>query len=449
MPANIGIISLGCAKNLIDTETMVGLLEEKGHVICGDETQMPYQDLIIINTCAFINAAKEESIEKIFEAVGYREENPDLKVLVAGCLAQRYVNDLKDELEEADGFLGTTRIQNVVEAVEDILSGKGQVIMVGDKDDNIPENLPKRQLTPEYQSYLKISEGCDNFCTYCVIPKIRGRHRSRSVEAVVQEAACMVGRGVQEIVLVGQDLTQYGTDTGTNLTSLLKAICAIDGDFKIRLLYCYPGGITDELIDLIATEDKILKYIDIPIQHVADPVLKRMGRRETGDDIRRVIGTLRQRVPGICVRSSVIVGFPGETAADFAELKEFVKAGYIDRLGVFQYSREENTPAYSLPDQVAARDKRSRLDQLMRAQQKVSKAKNQALLWSVQEVLVEEVDNVNHEAVGRTYRDAPDVDGTVMFRTVRDLQPGDVTMVRIMGAMEYDLTGVEELESAE
>ncbi len=448
MITNIGLISLGCAKNLTDTETMIGLLEDRGYTVHGEGSNMSKMDAILINTCGFINDAKEESISQIFDAVSLREENKDLKIIVAGCLVQRYADELFEEITEVDGFLGTTGYHHIIDMIKAIDRGEGRQKAVFDINDDVPDGLPRRRITPSHYAYLKISDGCSNACTYCIIPKIRGRHRSRSQEEILKEATALIQEGANELILVGQDLTQYGVEDGgggRNLPELLQNLCALEGDFKIRLIYCYPHGISDELIQTIKREEKILKYIDIPIQHISSTVLKRMGRKGLKTDVRAVILKLKKEIPEICIRSTVIVGFPGETSEEFAELKEFVKEGHIDRLGVFRYSKEDGTPAHDMIPQVSSSDKRSRLDQIMRAQQKVSLKLNKTFINALMDVTVEEVDPINHEAVGRTYRDMPQIDGTVLFRYFSNLKPGDRTKVRIYGALEYDLTGVEEI----
>ena len=437
---NIFFVSLGCDKNLADSEEMLGLLTAGGHEITDDETQA---DAIVINTCCFIKDAKEESVETILEMAEYKKTGSCHALVVTGCMAQRYQKEIIQEVPEVDAVLGTTSYGDIVKALEEAVAGNHFEEF---RDiDYLPDTGSKRVLTTGgHFGYLKIAEGCDKHCTYCIIPKLRGRFRSVPMERLVAQAEDMAEQGVKELILVAQETTVYGKDLygKKSLHILLKKLCEIRGIRWIRVLYCYPEEIYDELIETIRDEKKICHYLDIPIQHASDRILKRMGRRTSKQELIDIIGKLRKEIPDIVLRTTLITGFPGETEEDHEELKEFVDEMEFDRLGVFTYSPEENTPAAEMADQVPEEVKEERRDELMELQQEISYDRGQDRIG--QELLVMIEGKVADESayIGRTYGDAPKVDGYIFVQTGELLMTGDFAKVRVTGALEYDLIGV-------
>ena len=433
-------ISLGCDKNLADSEEMLGLLTARGHEIVDDETQA---DAIVINTCCFIKDAKEESVETILEMAEYKKTGSCHALVVTGCMAQRYQKEIIEEVPEVDAVLGTTSYGDIVKALEEAVAGNHFEEF---RDiDYLPDTGSKRVLTTGgHFGYLKIAEGCDKHCTYCIIPKLRGKFRSVPMERLIAQAEDMAEQGVKELILVAQETTVYGKDLygKKSLHILLKKLCEIKGIRWIRVLYCYPEEIYDELIETIRDEKKICHYLDIPIQHASDRILKRMGRRTSKQELIDIVGKLRKEIPDIVLRTTLITGFPGETEEDHEELKEFVDEMEFDRLGVFTYSPEENTPAAEMADQVPEVVKEERRDELMELQQEISYDKGQDRIG--QEFLVMIEGKVADESayIGRTYGDAPKVDGYIFVQTGELLMTGDFAKVRVTGALEYDLIGV-------
>ena len=433
-------ISLGCDKNLADSEEMLGLLTAGGHEITDDETQA---DAIVINTCCFIKDAKEESVETILEMAEYKKTGSCHALIVTGCMAQRYQKEIIEEVPEVDAVLGTTSYGDIVKALEEAVAGNHFEEF---RDiDYLPDTGSKRVLTTGgHFGYLKIAEGCDKHCTYCIIPKLRGKFRSVPMERLIAQAEDMAEQGVKELILVAQETTVYGKDLygKKSLHILLKKLCEIRGIRWIRILYCYPEEIYDELIETIRDEKKICHYLDIPIQHASDRILKRMGRSTSKQELIDIVGKLRKEIPDIVLRTTLITGFPGETEEDHEELKEFVDEMEFDRLGVFTYSPEENTPAAEMADQVSEEVKEERRDELMELQQEISYDRGQDRIG--QELLVMIEGKVADESayIGRTYGDAPKVDGYIFVQTGELLMTGDFAKVRVTGALEYDLIGV-------
>lgn len=431
-------ISLGCDKNLVDSEMMMGLLHDRGYEFTDNEEEA---DIIVINTCGFINDAKEESINTILEMAKYKENN--LKALiVAGCLVERYKNEILQELPEIDAIVGTTAFDKICDVVDDVLA---------DKKHNELESINKMCrpdvkriiTTGGYYSYLKIAEGCDKHCTYCSIPMIRGAYRSVPMDELVKEAEYLADNGVKELIIVAQEITVYGKDLygEKKLPELLHRLCKIPGIQWIRLLYCYPEEITDELIETIRTEKKICHYIDMPIQHASDKILKAMGRRTNNAELRNIISKFRKEIPDICLRTTLITGFPGETEEDHQILLDFIDEMEFDRLGVFTYSPEEDTKAASLDNQVDEEVKLCRKDDIMELQQEISMDKSERLVGKEIEVIIEGKASDEDVYVGRSYMDAPSVDGYVFINSEEELMSGDFAKVRIVKAMEYDLIG--------
>ncbi|HMM21636.1 MAG TPA: 30S ribosomal protein S12 methylthiotransferase RimO [Selenomonadales bacterium] len=434
-----GFISLGCAKNLVDTEVMLGMLAEGGVAITGNPAEA---DILIVNTCSFIETAKEESIATILQSAEYKTGGKCRGLVVAGCLGQRYQQELLDELPEVDAVIGTGAWHRINEAIQSILAGQ-RVLLIGDTDTIYDETMPRILTTPPFSSYVKVAEGCSNCCSYCVIPQVRGKFRSRPIESVVAEVETLIARGAREINLIAQDTTSYGQDLygQPRLTHLLRELVKLDGDIWIRLLYCYPGQFSDELIELMAREPKICKYVDLPLQHAHDDILKAMNRRDSQQDVARLLAKIRAAIPGVAIRTTFIVGFPGETAEHFAALEAFVAEQKFDHVGVFTYSREEDTVAASLADQIPEEVKQERYHNLMALQAKISEERNISLEGQSLEVLVEGLgENDQGElAIGRSYREAPDVDGRVYIENPAGVEPGDIVAVRILQGFAYDL----------
>lgn len=436
---NILFISLGCDKNLVDTEYMLGLLDSKGHAMVDDEETA---DVIVINTCCFINDAKEESIQYILEMAELRKANKIKALLVTGCLAERYKEEVLHEIPEVDALLGTTSYDKILEVLDEVLAGK-QVTKVADLN-TLPEVKAKRLVTTGgHFAYLKIAEGCDKHCTYCIIPKVRGEYRSVPMEQLIEEAKELAEQGVQELILVAQETTLYGKDIygEKRLPQLLRELCKITALRWIRILYCYPEEITTELIKTIQEEPKICNYLDLPIQHASDAILKKMGRRTSKQQLKDTIQKLRTEIPDIALRTTLITGFPGETSAQHEELMEFVDEMEFDRLGVFTYSPEEDTPAALMEDQIEEEVKKERQSELMELQQDIAfdtaqNMKSRELLVMVEGKVADE-----NAYVGRTYKDAPNIDGLIFIQTAEELLSGDFVKVRVTGCLEYDLIG--------
>lgn len=432
-------ISLGCDKNLVDTEVMLGLLASRGYEMTDDETQA---DVIVINTCCFIHDAKEESIQNILEMAEYKKRGTVKALIVTGCLAQRYRQEIIDEIPEVDEVLGTTAYDKILDAVDAALRGEHEVML--SELDALPLSDTRRLVTTGgHFAYLKIAEGCDKHCTYCIIPKIRGNFRSIPMDRLVREAQELADQGVKELILVAQETTLYGKDLygEKSLHILLKKLCEISGLRWIRILYCYPEEITDELIQVIKEEPKICNYLDLPIQHANDKILGRMGRRTSKQELVDIIGKLRSEIPDICLRTTLITGFPGETQEQHEELMEFVDEMEFDRLGVFTYSPEEDTPAAEMPDQIDEEVKLDRQAELMELQQEIAFDNAQDMVGREVLVMIEGKVADENAYVGRTYRDAPNVDGLIFINTDEELLSGDFARVRVTGAVDYDLIG--------
>ena len=432
-------ISLGCDKNLVDTEVMLGLLASRGYEMTDDETQA---DVIVINTCCFIHDAKEESIQNILEMAEYKKQGKIKALIVTGCLAQRYRQEIIDEIPEVDEVLGTTAYDKILDAVDAALEGKHSV-MLSDLD-ALPLPDTKRLVTTGgHFAYLKIAEGCDKHCTYCIIPKIRGNFRSVPMEHLLKEAQELADQGVKELILVAQETTLYGKDLygEKSLHILLKKLCKISGIRWIRILYCYPEEITDELIQVMKEEPKICHYLDLPIQHANDTILGRMGRRTSKQELVDIIGKLRSEIPDICLRTTLITGFPGETEEQHKELMGFVDEIEFDRLGVFTYSPEEDTPAAEMPGQIDEEVKLDRQAELMELQQEIAFDNAQDMVGREVLVMIEGKVADENAYVGRTYRDAPNVDGLIFINTDEELLSGDFARVKVTGAIDYDLIG--------
>lgn len=436
----IMFVSLGCDKNLVDTEMMLGMLADAGMEFTDDESQA---DIIVVNTCCFIGDAKEESIQTLIQ-MGQQKEIGRCKALIAtGCLAQRYHTEIEEQIPEVDVILGTMAIDRIVDAVNQILADKSHKEFLCDI--NAKPVAGKRQIvtTGGHYAYLKIAEGCDKHCSYCIIPKVRGKYRSIEMETLISQAKALVEGGVKEIILVAQETTLYGMDLygAKRLPELLHKLCEIAGLYWVRILYCYPEEITDELIDTIANESKVCHYLDIPIQHGADTILKRMGRRTSADELREIIAKLRARIPDICLRTTLITGFPGETQEDHEELMAFVDEMEFDRLGVFTYSQEEDTPAAIFDDQIDEAVKEDRQADIMELQQEIAFEKAEAMVGKEVLAIIEGKVADENAYVGRTYKDAPNVDGMIFIQADAELMTGDFVKARITGSYEYDLIG--------
>ena len=431
-PYKIGMISLGCPKNQVDAEQMLGVLSDSGFEVTPDQTEA---DVIVVNTCGFIESAKDESIEAILDAAKMKKGGKCRALIVAGCLAQRYRDELRKELPEADAIIGTAEIARIGEICDLALGGGAPVTQVSAP--KLVFGLPRVSTTPRHYRYLKIAEGCSNRCSYCAIPIIRGNFLSRPAASIIDEARRLADDGAKELVLLAQDSTGY-RDGSTDLPVLLKKLTRVRGVQWVRLMYAYPGRISDELMAVMAEEEKVCKYLDIPVQHIDDAVLAAMNRKGTSQDIRRTIEKLRKRVPGIALRTSLITGFPGETDAAFKRLLAFVREGSFEHLGVFTYSPEEGTPAALLQKQIAAEVAQERLDLIMKAQAKISLKKNKALVGSTAVVLVDGMED--DVLFGRTQSQAPEIDG-VVYLSETEVLPGEFVEVTITDATEYDLVG--------
>ena len=437
---NIYFISLGCDKNLVDSENMLGILHENGYKITNTEQDA---DIIIVNTCCFINDAKQESINTILEMAEYKKSKSAKVLIVAGCLAERYKEEIMSEIPEVDALLGTTSFSDILIAIENSLKGTKHVEF--EDLDKLPKSNSKRMLTSgAFSTYLKIAEGCDKHCTYCIIPKVRGNYRSVAMEKLVSEAQYLAEQGVKELILVAQETTLYGVDLygEKSLPKLLKKLCAIVGIEWIRILYCYPEEITDDLIEVMKQEPKICRYLDLPIQHASDRILKLMGRRTSRQDLIDIITKLRKNLPDIALRTTLITGFPTESDEEHQELLEFVKQMQFDRLGVFTYSKEDNTPAAQLKPQILSKVKKQRQKDIMKLQQSIVFEKTSNLKGNVYQALVEgKIAEEENVYIARTYMDAPQVDGFIFIRSERELISGEMVKTYVTGAKGYDLIG--------
>lgn len=435
----IMFVSLGCDKNLVDTEMMLGMLSEKGYSFTDDENEA---DIAVVNTCCFIGDAKEESINQLL-ALGQKKTTGNLKGLIAtGCLAQRYAKEIREDIPEVDVIVGTNAIDQIVQAIEDVNLHKKTDLL---RDINeVPVFGKKRIVTAGgYYAYLKIAEGCDKHCTYCIIPKVRGNYRSVPMDTLIEEAKALAKQGIKELILVAQETTLYGVDLygEKKLPELLTKLCEIPGLYWIRILYCYPEEITDQLIQVIKNEKKICHYLDIPIQHASDTILRKMGRKTSNSDLRNIIGTIRKEIPDICLRTTLIAGFPGETQEDHEQVMEFIDEMQFDRLGVFTYSPEENTPAAEFPDQIEDSQKEVWQGELMELQQEIAFDKAADMIGWEGYVMIEGKVADENVFVGRTYKDAPNVDGLVFVSSDEEFMSGDFVKIKVTGSYEYDLIG--------
>ncbi len=437
------IISLGCARNLVDSEVMAGLLNQSNYELVAEPEQA---DVVLVNTCGFIGAAKEESIDTILGVARLKEDGKVKTLVVSGCLSQRYPSELAAELPEVDLFIGTGEVPRVAQILREHEANTGRRQYVGVPSYIYDHATPRLRSTPAYTAFVKVSEGCDHKCAFCIIPQMRGPHRSRSIDSIVAEAFQLTENGVKEINLIAQDLTAYGRDRkdGTTLEGLLRELSNVPKLYWLRLLYAYPNFLDDSLLELIRDRDKICKYIDIPFQHISKSVLQRMRRGKSGSAVRAAVQKLRKTIPGLTLRTSLIVGFPGETEADFGELLDFVEETQFERLGVFKYSAEEGTAAARMGEEVCEEEKERRWQEIMDLQSNISRKKNEALIGSIQRVMIDAV-ALNSRVTGRTQGHAPEVDGAVHVehKNLRQgrvpVQPGDMIDVRITGALDYDL----------
>ena len=435
-----GFISLGCAKNLVDTEVMLGILRDNNIGFTPDPAEA---EILIVNTCSFIKSAKEESITTVLNMAEYKTNGKCRSLIIAGCLGQRYKQELLDEIPEADAIVGTGAWQRIMEAVNETLKGN-RVVLAGESEIIYDEKTSRITTTPEYSAYVKIAEGCNNHCAFCAIPMVRGKYRSRTVEDIKREIEHLTERGVKEINLIAQDTTNYGHDLygKPSLAKLLKEVVKVDKLKWVRILYCYPKFFTDDLIDVIAKEEKICKYVDLPLQHAHNAVLKHMNRPDTSEDVEILLKKIRERIPNVTIRSTFIVGFPGETDSQYQTLRNFVEQQHFDKVGVFTYSREEDTPAYDMPNQISEDIMQERYHDLMSLQCKISEEMNQALEGQIIDVLIEGRDEEQESvAYGRSYREAPEVDGQIYVECDTDSKPGDMIKVRIVQGFTYDVVG--------
>lgn len=433
------LVSLGCDKNLVDSEMMLGMLSEKNYSFTDDENEA---DIVVVNTCCFIHDAKEESINTILEMAELKKEGNVKALIVAGCLGQRYYEEMQQEIPEVDAIIGTAAIDKIVETIEQVLKGKGENYLT---DINAEPVHGKKRIvtTGGHFAYLKIAEGCDKHCSYCIIPKVRGNFRSIPIEVLVKEAAELAENGVKELILVAQETTLYGQDLygKKSLAKLLHELGKINNLVWIRILYCYPEEIDEELIQAIKEEKKVCHYLDLPIQHASDDILKRMGRRTNQQELRNIISKLRKEIPDICLRTTLITGFPGETQENHQELLEFVDEMEFDRLGVFTYSQEEDTPAANMPNQIDESLKEERQSELMELQQAIAFEKAEEMIGKTVLAMVEGKIADEDAYIARTYKDAPNVDGYIFIHTEETLMTGDYVQVKVTGSNDYDLIG--------
>jgi ribosomal protein S12 methylthiotransferase len=438
MTERVKVVTLGCEKNLVDSEIMSGLIDERGYELVDNKEEAT---VIIVNTCGFIDAAKEESINTILDLAELKQTANLKALIVSGCLTQRYKEQLLEEMPEIDGIVGTGDFHNINGIIDEALAGK-KPIMVGNPVFSYEQILPRKVSTPRYSAFVKIAEGCDNACTFCSIPIMRGKFRSRSIESIVAEVTQLAKQGVREVSLIAQDSTNYGTDLYENfmLPTLLQKVSEVDGVNWVRLHYAYPGFFTDELIEMMASNPKICKYIDMPLQHSEDSILRRMRRPGRQKDVRELLAKIRKHIPDVAIRTSIIVGFPGETSEDFENLKSFIQEMKFDRLGVFTYSQEEDTPAALLPNQISDEEKEYRANTLMEVQREVAKELNGKRIGHIIDVLVERYDGRNDIYIGRSQYDAPEIDGEVFIANAT-ATIGEVIPVKITHSFEYDLSG--------
>lgn len=439
MSYKVGMVSLGCSKNQVDGEMLLATVQQAGYTLCNSEEEA---DVIIVNTCGFIESAKKESIDEILQLARRKEAGKLKAIVVTGCLAERYQAEIRKELPEVDAVLGIGANKDIVFALKEVLEGRKKELFASKYD--LALSGDRVLSTPKFYAYLKISDGCDNCCTYCAIPLIRGRFRSRTMEDIVAEAKQLVANGVKELIVIAQDTTRYGEDIYGKLMlpELLRRLCKIEGVHWIRLLYCYPNRITDELIDVIATEDKILKYIDLPLQHAVGRVLSEMNRGEDTESLTALIQKMRDRIPDMVIRTTFIAGFPGETEDEFNQMAEFSRNIRFDRMGCFAYSQEEDTPAALMPDQIDEDVKQHRAQIMMEEQMDIMQQLGQQRIGTVMEILVEGYDEYSGCYYGRSYADSPDIDGKVLFTAVNIVPVvGDFVDVRITDCVNCDLMG--------
>ena len=442
----IGVVSLGCPKNLVDSETMLGLIHEENYEITNDPSEA---EIIIVNTCGFIESAKEESINTILQMAEYKKSGSCKYIIVTGCLSQRYAEELFNELPEADAIAGVEVYDEIGSIIKRVMNGERFIMLERSKPDVIYTNketfLPRILTTPSYTAYLKIAEGCDNCCSYCAIPKIRGPYRSKPMEQVLKEAKTLAANGVKELIVVAQDTTRYGEDLPGGkllLADLLKELNKIESLKWIRVMYCYPNNFTDELIETFASLDKVCKYVDLPLQHASNRLLASMNRYDTREEVETLLAKLRKRIPGIVIRTTFIVGFPGETDADFEELKEFVEQQRFENAGVFAYSQEEGTVAGAMPNQIPDEIKQERYHELMALQAQISEEIHKDTEGQTLEVLVEGIEEDGSGLhYGRSYREAPDIDGLVFIENPGDIKPGCFVKVNILQGFTYESVG--------
>lgn len=443
MNAKISFVSLGCDKNLIDSEIMLGLIDEDGYTITYDDSEA---DIIIINSCGFIMDANQEAIDKVLEMADYKKEGHCKALIVTGCMAQRYKDEIFEALPEVDAVVGTGDFESIGDVIKRLLEGEKQVKLVTNKEHLLnPDNSYKRIITTTGGfSYLKIAEGCDNHCTYCTIPSLRGHYRSRTIDSLVKEAEILASKGVRELILIAQDTSLYGSDIygKKSLPELLRKLSQIEDIKWLRILYCYPENITDELIDEMASNPKVLHYLDMPIQHSEDRILKLMGRRSTNAGLKKIIGKMREKMPDMCIRTTLITGFPSETQEEFKAQCDFIKEIKFDRLGVFTYSPEDGTPAARMDNQIDEDVKAERKDYLLQVQKGVSANICQQYVGKILEVIVEgKIEDDDNVYCGRSYRDCYEIDGFVFFKSEDELLAGDFYKIKITEAGDYDLIG--------
>ena len=440
MAVKVGMVSLGCSKNQVDGEIMLSLIQRDGYELCGDAEQC---DVVIINTCAFIEDAKRESIENILEFCELKRQGVIKAVVVTGCLAERYQQELVTEIPEADVILGIGRNTDIVNAIDQALQGE-RVVEFAPKDELVMD--AERVLTnAPYYAYIKLADGCDNRCTYCAIPNIRGRFRSRKMENILEEVRRFAAQGVTEMNLVAQDTTRYGEDIYGKLMlpELIREVCKVDGVHWVRILYCYPQRVTDELLEVMASEPKVVKYMDVPVQHASGRILKAMNRRDDYDYLRNLMQKIREKIPGVVLRTTFITGFPGETEEDFAEMTRLVKEVKFERVGCFTYSPEDGTPAYSMPDQIDEETKRRRADIVMSEQLAIAEEFARSWIGRELEVVVEGLNEETGIYYGRSYMDAPDIDTRVYFDSPYEHETGEYVIVTVTGSQGYDLVAEE------
>ena len=434
----VGFISLGCAKNQINTEHMIAAVKNAGYNVTGEPEK---SDVTVINTCGFIEDAKKEALDTIFEVAALKKENKLQKIIVCGCLSERYSDNIADELYEVDGFVGVGSFQNIVEVIDRVMSGE-RVCDFGDLE-NIQLEGERYVISPEFSVYLKIADGCSNCCSYCAIPSIRGRFHSRPMENIIEEAKHLAKNGAKELIVIAQDTSNYGIDIygKRRLAELLRELCKVEGIEWVRIMYLYPDKITDELIEVIKTEDKIVKYIEMPVQHAAGSMLARMNRPGDKASLLELVHKLRREIPNVILRTTLMVGFPGETDSEFEQLCEFVKEAEFDKLGVFTFSEEEGTPAFDMQDKIEEDIKDRRAETIELLQSEIVLKKQDELLNKTVEVIVEGFDRIAECWFGRSYMEAPDIDGKIFFTSNDAIDAGDIISVKITECMDFELIG--------